>query len=81
MCGACINKNRIGGTRVNVATVAFYHFHVGEVVEIIASAGSQLGINLYRGDMSFPPDDLSYDCGIVAGATTDVDHMISWLYF
>ena len=80
MGGACINKNRIGRTRVNLATVAFNRLNIGEVVEIIASTSSELGINLYRSDMSFPPDDLSHDCCIVAGATTDVDYMIDRLY-
>src|SRR5262245_19173928 len=80
MGGACINKNRIRGTSVCLATVAFYHIDIGEVVEIIASTSSELGINLYRSDMSFPADDLSHDCCIVAGATTDVDYMIDRLY-
>jgi hypothetical protein len=81
MCGACINKNRIGRTSVNLATIAFYHLDIGEVVEIIASAGGELGINLYRADMPFSPDDFSHDCCVVAGTTTYVHYMIAPLYF
>lgn len=80
MGGTCINKNRIGRTGVNLAAIAYYHLHVRQVCEIIASTGSQLHINLHRGDMSVPPDDFSYDCRIVAGATTNVDYIIGRLY-
>src|SRR5262245_8542440 len=80
MRGASVNKNCIGRAGVDLSTIAFYHLHVGEVAEIIASTTSELCINLYRSDMPFSAYNLSDDRCVVAGATTDVDYMIDRLY-
>ena len=81
MRGASVNKNCIGRAGVDLSTIAFYHLHVGEVAEIIASTTSELCINLYRSDMPFPAYNLSDDRCIVTGAATDMNGTLAVFEF
>jgi hypothetical protein len=79
MCGTGVDEYCITGTGIKSSPVTGKNLYMAQVTQVALGTGGEVGINLDRSDMTFPSNDFSHDCRIVACAAANMDDMLSCL--
>ena len=76
---AGINQDRVAGPWIYFATIALDNFDLCQVAQIRARPPGELRIDFNGRHAALVADNFSHDRCVVAWATADVDHVLSWL--
>ncbi len=79
MSSACVDKNRIDGPGIMLASITVNDLHIRQVGQVGTTADREIGVSFDGGDVPFRPDELGKDRRIIPCAAADMNDMIPFL--
>jgi hypothetical protein len=81
MCDASIDENRVAGTWICFTAVTFENLNMRQVAYIAACPAGELMVDFDGGNMSLMTHDFGHNRCVVTGATSHMNHVLSFLQF